>query len=214
MNPVQLIRPDTKEPTSVWACGECNRTTHSPEIARFCCGPCRTCGAKHCDGWSDQCAKCKSKSFLASERAKLKAQAAEASRFPNYKGWVYSDDFKGSNDGYFESARDFMEEVYQEMDYDPHLNPPDYVWGTISRPIVNISLDDVLNLITEDRPENWSTDDLNGVGELQSALTEFNTSNPKLMYEPDRTTIVPLQWDVKPPKKKIQPPPLDPDAIE
>ena len=129
------------------------------------------------------------------EHAKL---ASEAKQDPDWTGWVYSDDYSGGNDGYFESPEDFMERLTEDIDRNPDMARPAFVWATTSRPIVNIDVDDVIGLITEDRPENWEESDLNGVKELKEALEKFNAANTALMYEPDRTVIVPLNWEVNP----------------
>lgn len=145
-----------------------------------------------------QCSDCRWKVSKAKERERLAKLSAEAKRDPDWTGWVYSDDYSGGSDGFFDSPEDFTERLTEDMDRDPDLGRPEFVWATTSRPIVNIDVDDVIGLISEDRPENWDESDLNGVEELKMALAKFNAANMALMYEPDFTVIVPLNWEVNP----------------
>ena len=145
-------------------------------------------------GAMGQCWDCTRKEFDARECAKLEKLAAEAKRDPDWSGWVYSDEYHGSSDGYFDSVEDFMERVEDDFARDPMTPRPAYVWATVAHRIVNIGVDDVLGLITEDRPEDFEASDCNSLDELKAALEAFNNANQDLMYEPDRTTIVPIAW--------------------
>lgn len=194
MNTIQLIRQDNGEPVRIWACGKCGHTSEAKGIADSCCAPCETCGGATGRHDMGQCSDCRWKMFDAREKAKLAKQASEAKRDPDWVGWVFSDEYGGGSDGFFDSPEEFMERLNDDIDRDPDLGRPEFVWATVSRPIVNIGVDDVLGLITEDRPESWDEGDLNGVDELKSALAAFNAANTDLMYEPDRTVIVPLDW--------------------
>lgn len=194
MNAIQLIRPDSGQPADMWACGKCNRLCQCKEVVETCCSPCRTCGKPPKPTGMGTCWECRSNEFAASERVRLANLASKAKRDPEWSGWVFSDEYSGGSDGFFDSPEEFMEQLNDDIDRDPDLGRPEFVWATVSRPIVNIGVDDVLGLITEDRPENWDESDLNGVDELKAAIDAFNAANPALMYEPDRKVIVPLNW--------------------
>lgn len=195
MNSIQLIRPDNGQPTRIWACGNCGETSQSKGVVDRCCAPCATCGRATERFDMGECSDCRWKERQANERARLAKLASEAKQDPAWTGWVYSDDYSGGSEGFFESAEDFMERLNDDMERDPEIVRPQYVWATRAIPIVNIDVDDVIGLITEDRPENWEESDLNGVEELKSAIAAFNAANPALMYDPDQTVIVPLNWE-------------------
>jgi len=194
MNAIQLTRSDNGRDMPLWVCEKCNQWSQSKGCADLCCAPCETCGKPAERGSMGQCSDCRWREFNARERAKLEKLAAEAKRDPDWSGWVYSDDYHGGNDGYFESVEEFVERVEDDFARDPMTPRPAYVWATVARRIVNIGVDDVLGLITEDRPEDFETSDCNGLNELKAALEAFNNANQDLMYEPDRRIIVPIKW--------------------
>lgn len=194
MNTIQLIRQDNRKPVSIWACGKCGYTSFAEDIADSCCAPCKTCGGETPSIYPGECSDCRWNRIARQEKARLADLASKAKRDPSWNDWVFSDEYSGGSDGFFESPKEFMEQLNDDIDRDPDLVRPEFVWATVSRPIVNISVDDVLSLITEDRPENWDEGDLNGVDELKVAIEAFNAANPSLMYEPDRKVIVPLDW--------------------
>ena len=142
-----------------------------------------------------QCWDCSRKEFDARQKAKLAKLASEAKQDPDWSGCVYSDEYHGGSDGYFGSVMEFIERVGYDFADDPMTPRPAYVWATVARRIVEIGMDDVLGLITEDRPEHFEPSDCNGIAELKAALEAFNKANQDLMYEPDRTTIVPITWN-------------------
>lgn len=198
MNAIQLIRPDNGQPVRIWACGKCGDTNEAKGLVDLCCSRCETCGSEVKRGDMGKCSECRRKKFDANERARFAKLASEAKQDPEWTGWVFSNDYNGGSDGFFESPEDFMERLTDDIDRDPDLARPGFVWATTSRPVVNIDADDVIGLITEDRPESWEESDLNGVEELKEALAKFNAANPSLMYEPDFKVIVPLNWEVNP----------------
>lgn len=194
MNSVQLIRPDNGQPTRIWICGVCGAES-AKGITDLCCAPCSTCGGAAKKNDMGECSDCRRRRFDEKERARLANLAAKAKQEPNWSGWVYSESYNGGSDGFFDSPEEFMGRINDDIDRDPDLGRPEFVWATVSRPIVNIDVDDVIGLITEDRPEDWEESDLNGVDELKAALAAFNAANTALMYEPDFTVIVPLKWE-------------------
>lgn len=198
MNAIQLIRPDSGQPVRIWACGKCGDTNEAKGLVDLCCAPCATCGGKANRGDMGMCFECRWKASKARESERLTKLASEAKQDPDWTDWVYSDDYHGGSDGFFESPEDFMERLTDDMDRDPDLARPTFVWATTSRPIVNIDVNDVIRLITEDRPETWEESDLNGVEELRVALAAFNAANMALMHEPNFKVIVPLNWEVNP----------------
>lgn len=198
MNAIQLIRPDNGLSVRIWACGNCGDTNEAKGLVDLCCCPCATCGGQITRGDMGKCWECRRKQFASNEHARFARLAAEAKRDPDWTGWIYSDEYNGGSDGFFESPEDFMERLTEDIDRDMELRRPEFVWATTSRPIVNIDADDVIGLITDDRPENWEESDLSGVDELKAAIAAFNAANMALMYEPDFKVIVPLKWEVNP----------------
>jgi len=194
MNSIQLIRPDNGQPMRIWICGVCGAES-SKGVTDLCCAPCSTCGGATKRHDMGRCSDCRWKETSERERARITKLANEAKRDPKWTGWVFCDVYNGGSDGFFESPGEFMERLNDDIDRDPDLGRPEFVWATVSRPVVNIDADDVLGLITEDRPEDWEESDLNGVDELKAALAAFNAANTALMYEPDFTVIVPLKWE-------------------
>ena len=85
-----------------------------------------------------QCSDCRWKMFDAREKAKLAEWASKAKRNPGWADWVFSDEYNGGSDGFFDSPEEFMERLNDDIDRDPDLGRPEFVWATVSRPIVNI----------------------------------------------------------------------------
>ena len=108
MNAIQLTRSDNGRDVPLWACDKCGQVNGSKAYVDACCAPCSICGAAYAKGAMGQCWDCSRKEFDARERAKLDIAAARAKRDPDWSGWVYSDEYRGGCDGYFESVEEFV----------------------------------------------------------------------------------------------------------
>lgn len=127
---------------------------------------------------------------------------ADTRRIHTWKGRVFSDEH-----GLFNSPYEFQFFVDQEVAMDPFFERPDFVWTAKRLPPVRIDFMDVQYLI-ESCP---STPTQKSVQDLRTAVKAFNTANATVRYVPDYSAIVPMEWTVTTPAKRVSPPADDSD---
>lgn len=186
MNSVQLFLPDGRQ-SGVFFCGKC-RIVHRTEFAaEDCCAP-RICSCGASIPRSENrtvCLTCREAKDKARELARF--EAAEKIDASNWFGAVYVDSI-GYNEGYFHNV-DWLSEHLDDMaDEEEEFERPTYAFACSEIQFANISIEDVLAHISEDEntPEDFSTDDLDGLDELETAVEVFNLKNAgKVSYVPD-----------------------------
>lgn len=101
----------------------------------------------------------------------------EAERFTNaekiteWDGPVYCD----QTDTYYASVLEFLDQVADE---DTQYG---YVWTCESEPFVMVDCNDVIEMAAADAYENFDTDQLKGVEEMNDALVAFREANKHLV---------------------------------
>lgn len=182
MNPIKLTgtKPDGTE-VSIWACGKCGYIRNGEENAKNCC-TCSTCGKELKHGAFGDCDDCRRRKWAEREAERID----KAERLETWDGWVFYDG--GPNDGYFESLDDFIEWLDDEVEL---KNWPEYVFCCKVVPFPAVDLDDIVDRILEDLPEEVGREHLEGLDDLEAAIVEFNSRNIELIsYEPDWTKVV------------------------
>lgn len=168
MNAVQLLLPDGR-PSGVWFCGQCRNVHCAEDLANSCCSPriCRTCGVIIQSTYKTICDVCFRESVIKRDREKF--IAAEKIREEDGTGMMY---VEGEPSGYYESS-DALIQACEESG----VEPPSYAWLCEKRHFVKVSLDRILDDIAEDGYEDFDTDDLNGIPELEAAIEKFEKAN-------------------------------------
>ena len=168
MTAVQLMLPDWRL-SGVWFCGLC-RTVHPTEdLANSCCAPrvCRTCGASIQSTYKTICDGCFRESLVKRDREMF--IAAEKIREEDGTGMLYLEEGRS---GYYESSDELIQACEESG-----IEPPSYAWLCEKRHFVKVSLDRILEDIAEDGYEDFDTDNLKGVPELEAAIGKFEEAN-------------------------------------
>lgn len=172
--------------TGIFFCGKCRHVASSKESAEECCAPpkCKTCGEVS-ENRHLECRKCTEARFEREERERFeKAEKVDGSK---YAGWVYADNLSNHNNGYFESIEEIFD-LYAEDEW------PEYVWCCDEVQFVCASFDDAIEGCFDRAPEDWDSDELEGVDELKAAIEKFNAANAKLKsYHPDYSRAIVLK---------------------
>jgi hypothetical protein len=176
MSAVELFLQDGRG-AGVWYCSECRVVHLREQEATACHGQliCKTegCGKevsphrRHvglCDdcenkAWREKCAK------EGLERYQIAEKVAES----DYAGPVYAD---GIGSEWFESLEDFRE-CYADED----KQNLEYVWSAKDVGVIGATSEDVTERLLDEMWEGADESDLNGVPELEAAITAFNKAN-------------------------------------
>ncbi len=171
-------------PTKHWFCGVCRMVKHpllrgqsAQKVAEDCCLPnfCEQCGNEITGSYCNDCWAAKSR---ANYLVKLEAATEEV----EYNGWVWTPEVSGSNDGFFPNVDDLLESCFESE----CLDHPEFAFCCFPRAFA-IDLDGVLENVDENLgAEDSLIDQVNGLPELQAAVSQFNTLNKSVVvYEPD-----------------------------
>lgn len=197
MNEKRFLNPDGS-PANIWACGVCKQVFADEGFARQCC-TCVACGKPfeeergfkekgpgryHSGCWTRQCA----------ERAK--AMMAKAEVLDKWDGWVINDLAGGGpmSDGYAENLDDMGEHLEDQLLCGELVleDWPSYVYVCDAVPMRKVTIDDIIDLISDDLPEDG--EDLpHGCAELGKALDAFNEANKGVaLYRFNHSKVVKL----------------------
>lgn len=131
------------------------------------------------------------------------ALIAKARRTSKWNGFVYAETYYQGKGCVFESVYEFQYFIYEEASMDPFLEKPDFIWAAKEAPSIRLVADDLFYLATWPLKRRIAK----GLTELKAAITSaveaFNTANARVVFHPDYSIIIPLQWD-EPVIKKAQ----------
>lgn len=190
MKAIQLFvgKADSFEPTGVWFCDKCKVVHRSEREANQCClnYQCNRCNQDTGSRMWLVCEECRKKEELQKEKARFD----KAEKLTVWDDWVYCEGH--GRDGYCESLDELKDECESEG-----WELPEYVWACEAKRFVQADLSDITQRISEDGPEDWDSEDLEGLEELKAALAVFNAANiEKVAYWPDYTKAVLLNTKV------------------
>lgn len=157
----------------VWTCSRCKLLSRDQQEAEKCC-TCLGCG-KPTDHLSCWCEECWQKNEQAKEaEAVSKAQQVDPA---TYDGPVYNPKI----DYYAQSLAD-------GLDMWPDL---EYFWACTVSPVVNLVLGEILEEQTQEAPDGFDVDDLDGLEDLEVAVAKFNDLNKDVVkWEPDYGRVI------------------------
>jgi len=189
MNPIQLLMPDGV-PSGVFACEKCGTVNNSHSMASRCCNwKCDQCGKDVTRGMT-KCIHCICEALR--KRTLERLEAAE--EVNEWDSWVYSEDFTGHNDGWFESIGDLIDYV-GDLDADERGNLPDFVFCSTTD-IRKIDLGEAIERACEDGYEDMGVGGFRLRKETQEAIDRFNKANEKALtvFEVDYKRKVRVIW--------------------
>jgi hypothetical protein len=184
MNAQELFKKASKtdtyyEPVERWFCEKCEIIHQDRDLAEKCCKPniC-ACGTEISEKYYLVCASCRTKQDITREKDLFD----KAEKLTEWDGPVYCDGY-GSNEGYFETVEDFLdqfEETYEEFrnsEPEKNLKLPEYVWCCDSIPLANLDLDEILENSTQEAYDGFEYSGFKGLEELRAAIDKFNEIN-------------------------------------
>ena len=193
MKATELFHKDGKS-AKVWYCEKCRHVASDERTANLCCDwhyDCRICGQK-CDRTHYLiCDKCDQAEKYKKELKRFN----KAEKLTTWDGPVYCD-AANHNEGYFHDFGDFLD--YLDDDEDELLGHIRYVWACQKIPVVNLSVNRILEDATQEAYEDFSFDQLDGIKELENALNVFNELNKnECIYEIDYSKAILLDKPIK-----------------
>lgn len=170
MNAQELYLQSGKA-TGVFYCESCRVVHTSKVFADDCCvlRKC-ACGTVVPRPYRLLCDSCETAKLEARERAIFE----KAEKVTEWDGPVQCDSI-GHNDGFFESVEallDYCAGVDEEV--------PEYAWACEKSSFVSVTVDDIVSVVEGDAYEDFTSDDLSGLPELETALNKFNEDNKDL----------------------------------
>lgn len=189
MNAFELLMPDGT-PSKVFACGKCRSVSNTHSAAERCCNwKCNECGKDTPRGLT----RCHDCSLLA-YRQKMLEKLDAAEEVTAWDSWVYTEDFTGDNDGWFESLEHFVEYV-EELDAEDRRELPDFVFCSVAQ-IRKIDLGEAIERACEDGYEDMGSGGFRLEKETQEAIDRFNQANEKALtvFEVDYKRKVRVDW--------------------
>lgn len=122
-------------------------------------------------------------SFYSAERERKRFEKAEKIPAAEWNGPVYW------NDNYYSDVDDFLDQMADEEFFEDVK----YVWACDDvRPACQLDLDSIIESATEDAYEDFETDDLTGLEDLEKAIETFNKLNekPETWYSNEKIAII------------------------
>lgn len=177
MNAQELHLANGK-PTGIFFCEACRTVKVTKNEADACCAPLKCeCGAGR-KLYHTKCPACEQADWRAQETKKEadRFAAAEKVQEDHHDGWVYAEGI-GHQDGYFHSVGDLRDYCEDNEDL------PEYVWACTEKQFVRVGLDDVITVFEDEAYEDFSSDDLSGLPELEVALTVFMERNKDVVVQ-------------------------------
>lgn len=177
MNATELYHQDGR-PSGVWFCGECRGVSAAKEQADKCCEipRCPDCGKAVDRKYWLRCTDCE----RVNEAKKEAARFEKAEQRTEWDGWVYREGT--GREGFHESISDFLEDWECRDD----ATKPAYVWACKKVHFAAANISDITERIADNAYEDFSTDDLHGLDDLEAAIARFNEANKDVVsYEPD-----------------------------
>lgn len=169
MSAIELFHQDGHS-AGVFYCSNCRSVRDTQAMAEGCCGDrlC-ACGKPTKSRYAEQCRECDSKAWrerMAREEMERYEKAVK----------INAADYDGDQvfwgDKYFDSVDDAVEHAESGG-----MPIPEYVWATKDQGVRKARIEDLLDQVIESMWEDADYDDLNGIPELEKAISEFNEAN-------------------------------------
>lgn len=179
MNAIELFHQNGK-PAGVFYCEKCRTVNLSRGVAEQCCQNyrCDKCGKDTGSRTRLRCDLC----MMKDDEEKELARFENAEKLTSWDGLVFDgSDFHAS-----------LEEFIDQWGYDHGDNDmPEYVWACKPKRFVKLDIADIMESLTDDAPEDWDWETLNGLKEFDEAIKKFIAANSDVRsYEPDYTKAV------------------------
>lgn len=182
MNSIELLLPDGRS-SGVHFCYKCRNVARSQALADQCCVNyrCSVCGADTGGRTWTMCEPCRQ----AADHAREHARYEKAKKLTTWDGPVYCEGF--GNDGYAMSLDELLEDIDDNV-----LDRPAYCYATKPHRFAVLTTANLCDYIDMDRAyEDFETDSLQGVEELQAAFARFNEANKDVVsYTPDFNQVI------------------------
>jgi hypothetical protein len=188
MSAIELFKADGKA-AGVFYCSDGRAVFPSKEQAELChgerlCG----CGKKIGTGYKAKCDECDSLEWRTKESSKERERFEVATKI---KASEYAGDHVYCGDSYYDSVDDAIDVILEGQE-------PEYIWACQDKSLPTVDLEDVTFNLLDNMWEDADTSDLNGIDELEAALTAFNEANKSVrMWEPDYSTAILIEKEVK-----------------
>lgn len=179
---VELYRQDGTA-TGVFYCSECRAVFPNQEQAstchrdRFC-----ACGAKVERRFYAKCNACDHKEWKEKAATKERERFEAARKIPasEYEGGMIF----GPDDKYYTEIEDCIDGYLVGQE-------PEYVWACKDVGVVQATTESLYENMLENMWEDAEVTDLNGIDELEVAVTAFNEANKSIsVWEPDYSTAI------------------------
>jgi hypothetical protein len=183
MGAVELYKQDGST-AGIFYCSQCRIVYRTKEDAEWCHGD-KLCGCgKKIESIYSRQSKCRDCDSL---ELKEKERKREAERFEaaiKIKAADYSGEHVYCGDSYYDSVEDAIDQFLEGQE-------PDYIWACKDNSLPTVDLEDVTCNLLDNMWEDADTSDLNGIDELEAALTAFNEANKSvLVWGPDYSTAI------------------------
>jgi hypothetical protein len=178
MSAIELFKADGTT-AGIFYCSECKVVARTKEEADFCHGE-RLCACGKTIkryGSYKVCEECEHKEWVLKESKKEWDRFEKATKITEAE---YTGDHVLDGD-----------EFYEAIDRYEEGQEPEYVWACKTHGLPTVDLEDVTCNLLDNMWEDAGTSDLNGLEELEAALTEFNKANESIqLWEPDYSTAI------------------------
>ena len=172
----------TYKPTGVFYCSECRIVGRDEEDAEWCHGPhlCG-CGNKVTQSYRRICDSCQTKEWREKEAERESERFEKATKITEAE---YDGDHVCIGDSFYDS-------VEYAVDHYLEGQEPEYVWACKTHGLPTVDLEDVTCNLLDNMWDDADTSDLEGLDELEAALSAFNKANEHIqLWEPDYSTAI------------------------
>jgi hypothetical protein len=182
MSAIELFKADGTT-AGIFYCSECKVVARTKEEADFCHGE-RLCACGKTIkryGSYKVCEECEHKEWVLKESKKEWDRFEKATKITEAE---YTGDHVLDGDEFYESVDEAIDRYEEGQE-------PEYVWACKTHGLPTVDLEDVTCNLLDNMWEDAGTSDLNGLEELEAALTEFNKANESIqLWEPDYSTAI------------------------
>jgi hypothetical protein len=178
---IELFKQDGS-PSGVFYCSECRAVFGTKDAAILCHGErvC-SCGGKITGRYQAKCDSCQGKEWKAEEAVREQDRFEKAQKIAesDYYGDMVSDGDK------------FYDSVEEAIDGYLVGQEPEYVWACKNIGVPLATTESLYENLLENMWEEADVNDLNGVDELEDAVTAFNEANKSIhVYHPDYSKAI------------------------
>jgi hypothetical protein len=190
MSAIELFKADGKS-AEVFYCSQCRIVHRTQEEAEFCHGE-RICACgKKIESIHSRQIKCSDCDGLEWKEKERKREAERFEAAIKIKAADYSGEHVYCGDSYYDSVDEAIDQFLEGQE-------PDYIWACQDKSLPTVDLEDITCNLIDNMWEDADTSDLNGIDELEAALTAFNEANKSIrMWEPDYSTAILIEKQVE-----------------